>query len=548
MENAEEIQLVLERYSRLKPKEIPEELEEYLTFVAKTGDTVFKWPLIQHLFREKLMNVITEFHDTTPSISDNIPHYPNVDPFNFEIMKKMLIERMESFPSAPFTVQRICELLTEPRKQYSRIDKFLRAIEKNILVVSTLEPGRRRHESENGESMDSTMNGDLSGEGHVDVGGDEEHNDVVLRSNAEMNINVDEVHKENDDLHLENSDEIEIPLEKLEPEVNVMTVDPLATDEPESKTVEDNSNEIIAVVTEPTVTIQEPSENEEATKIEITEKIPPPHDTILESESSPEIAPKENEEAVTDTKTDETQVEDIEEDKEVSPKTQIIEQVEFEKEGIDEKNSQDPTEAERALIKRSADETDTQIDASDHEMNTKKVKVNDGEVLDQPNTATEQITETPLEEISVQESLETEKQSLIDIPPIITTIPTNDEPIQSVVFLSSGTDIEKEETTQEHIDAQLESSVMTSPASAVTETVVENLPLPPVETIVSESNIVMEPIVEDPIPVVAEDDNMKVDAPPTMVNPENKMQTDEVDETTTNAMDVDECSADLMDQ
>lgn len=48
-------------------------------------------------------------------------------------MKSSLLERLEMFNAAPFTIQRLCELLTDPRKQYSRIDKFMRALEKNIL-------------------------------------------------------------------------------------------------------------------------------------------------------------------------------------------------------------------------------------------------------------------------------------------------------------------------------------------------------------------------------------------------------------------------------
>lgn len=62
-----------------------------------------------------------------------IPNYPNVDPFNYETMKTSLLERLDQFNAAPFTVQRLCELLIDPRKQYSRIDKFMRALEKNIL-------------------------------------------------------------------------------------------------------------------------------------------------------------------------------------------------------------------------------------------------------------------------------------------------------------------------------------------------------------------------------------------------------------------------------
>jgi serine/threonine-protein phosphatase 4 regulatory subunit 2 len=98
-----------------------------------------------------------------------LPQYPNVDPFNYETMKKMLIERLESFSAAPFTIQRISELLSDPRKQYSRIDKFMRAVEKTILVVSTVPPGRHRSESENGDSLDSALNGEFSSEVNVDI-------------------------------------------------------------------------------------------------------------------------------------------------------------------------------------------------------------------------------------------------------------------------------------------------------------------------------------------------------------------------------------------
>uniref|UniRef100_U5EPQ0 Putative serine/threonine-protein phosphatase 4 regulatory subunit 2 n=1 Tax=Corethrella appendiculata TaxID=1370023 RepID=U5EPQ0_9DIPT len=177
MDNPEEILQSLERFTKLKQKDIPRELDEYLAFVARTGDTVYRWSIIKQLFREKLMNVITDFHDSTPSVTD-LPIYPNVDPFNYEVMKRTLLERLDAFNSAPFTVQRICELLTEPRKQYSRIDKFMRAVEKNILVVSTQEPGRRRSDSENenGDSLDSIVNGDL--EVNVDIDMDNESFDA----------------------------------------------------------------------------------------------------------------------------------------------------------------------------------------------------------------------------------------------------------------------------------------------------------------------------------------------------------------------------------
>jgi len=39
---------------------------------------------------------------------------------------------------APFTIQRLCELILEPRKQYGRIDKFIVAVERLLVVTSTI--------------------------------------------------------------------------------------------------------------------------------------------------------------------------------------------------------------------------------------------------------------------------------------------------------------------------------------------------------------------------------------------------------------------------
>lgn len=65
-------------------------------------------------------------------VSD-LPQCPNVDAFNYDNLKSSLLEKLDLFHAAPFTIQRLSELLTEPKKQYSRLDKFMRALEKNIL-------------------------------------------------------------------------------------------------------------------------------------------------------------------------------------------------------------------------------------------------------------------------------------------------------------------------------------------------------------------------------------------------------------------------------
>lgn len=151
MENLEEVLQALDEFQKMRPSVIPQELEDYLCWVAKTGDPVYQWPLIKTLVREKLTRVMTDFYESCTTLE--ITPCPNVDHFNYDTMKSNLLERLESFANAPFTVQRICELLTAPRKEYNRVDKFMRAIEKNILVVSTREPGPISRRSETGDGM-----------------------------------------------------------------------------------------------------------------------------------------------------------------------------------------------------------------------------------------------------------------------------------------------------------------------------------------------------------------------------------------------------------
>ncbi|KAF8911074.1 PPP4R2-domain-containing protein [Gymnopilus junonius] len=53
-------------------------------------------------------------------------------------MKENIFAQLDQFEgSPPFTIQRLCELCLEPKRQYKSIGKYLRAVEKSILVTST---------------------------------------------------------------------------------------------------------------------------------------------------------------------------------------------------------------------------------------------------------------------------------------------------------------------------------------------------------------------------------------------------------------------------
>ncbi|XP_014239017.1 serine/threonine-protein phosphatase 4 regulatory subunit 2 [Trichogramma pretiosum] len=221
MENPEEVLHALDEFQKVRPSEIPRELEDYLCWVARTGDPVYQWSLVKALFREKLVKVMSEFQENCPTL--DLAPCPNVEQFNYDIMKRTLIERLESFSNAPFTVQRICELLTTPRKEYNRIDKFMRAIEKNILVVSTREPGPLGRRSENGDSL---VNGSLEDESlhHGQTSNEVDMDNWVKDCTTSVPLQT----PDSNDLSVENGmNSTNKQLEKMEQQVS--SINPLAS-------------------------------------------------------------------------------------------------------------------------------------------------------------------------------------------------------------------------------------------------------------------------------------------------------------------------------
>ena len=145
-DDLEEVLMELNAFDRQHTKEwkekvptmlIPPLLEGYLQFVAKGGNTHFSWSNIKGLFKAKVNQVVTEFYSESPT--DELPAVPNVESFDYSNVKEKLFQKLDTFIGIPFTIQRLAELLTSPKRHYRRTDKFLRALEKNMLVVSTVE-------------------------------------------------------------------------------------------------------------------------------------------------------------------------------------------------------------------------------------------------------------------------------------------------------------------------------------------------------------------------------------------------------------------------
>lgn len=128
-------------------------LEQFLCHIAKTGQPMIPWSQFKTYFMFKLEKVMDDFHAATPE--QRGPHNPNVEYVPFEEMKKRILKIVDGYNGIPFTIQRLCELLMDPKRNYTGTDKFLRGLEKNIMVVSCIYPTSEK----NGASSVNRMNG-----------------------------------------------------------------------------------------------------------------------------------------------------------------------------------------------------------------------------------------------------------------------------------------------------------------------------------------------------------------------------------------------------
>ncbi|XP_046896588.1 serine/threonine-protein phosphatase 4 regulatory subunit 2-A-like [Hypomesus transpacificus] len=151
-----EIDTVLEAFKDFEKKgerETCPVLDQLLCHVAKTGETMIPWTQFKSYFLFKLERVMDDFQSSTPD--QRSPANPNVEYIPFKEMKERILKIVDGYNGIPFTIQRLCELLTEPKKNYTGTDKFLRGVEKNVMVVSCVCPTSEK----NGSTSINRMNG-----------------------------------------------------------------------------------------------------------------------------------------------------------------------------------------------------------------------------------------------------------------------------------------------------------------------------------------------------------------------------------------------------
>ncbi|GAA57287.1 serine/threonine-protein phosphatase 4 regulatory subunit 2-A [Clonorchis sinensis] len=132
-------------FEKDKPNNIPPVLEDYIRQIARNGQTMIPWiyikPLLLHKFNKVVDGLLSD-----SGASDSMA----VSPVTAELRQRVY-DTLKRLDGIPFTIQRICELLENPFRHYSRPDKYLRGFEKvmqitahsNIkvcMVVSTVDP------------------------------------------------------------------------------------------------------------------------------------------------------------------------------------------------------------------------------------------------------------------------------------------------------------------------------------------------------------------------------------------------------------------------
>jgi len=129
----------LKDFANAESKQLVEELEEILDDVAKTGQYIYPWHFMKPLYACKLDQVTSQFLTASPPLNnDGTEDEQELN--NLKEFRDKLLQMFDKFVCAPFTIQRVSEMLTEPRKHYKSTAKFFRGLEKNILVVSTIDP------------------------------------------------------------------------------------------------------------------------------------------------------------------------------------------------------------------------------------------------------------------------------------------------------------------------------------------------------------------------------------------------------------------------
>lgn len=128
-----------------------EEVKSVIQVMAATGKYWHDWDKLKGMLSFHLKQVLSDYPESKLTIEQQQSSLGESLP---ELVKR-LDDALNSFAEGPpFTLQRLCEILLDARNIYSKLSKLVLALEKNLLVTSTLTISSNPHTIENATEAD----------------------------------------------------------------------------------------------------------------------------------------------------------------------------------------------------------------------------------------------------------------------------------------------------------------------------------------------------------------------------------------------------------
>eukprot|EP00903_Cladosiphon_okamuranus_P010622 g10045.t1 len=123
--------------SPTNPPSIPSDLEGVLREIAVVGVPYYGWGGLKELLATRMVQAV----DALQKDSGFLRAAGGKD---YQQRRDELVASLRSFDAAPFTLQRLAEVLQDPRRQYSTTHKLINGLERLLSVSTTLPTAPRK--------------------------------------------------------------------------------------------------------------------------------------------------------------------------------------------------------------------------------------------------------------------------------------------------------------------------------------------------------------------------------------------------------------------
>ena len=93
-----------------KAPDVPQQMEAVLQEISRVGVPYYTWALLRNLVLAKMLSVLDAYNEQ---------YGYNTQFGSFAERRTRIVEALRSFDGAPFTIQRLVEVISAPQKQVS---------------------------------------------------------------------------------------------------------------------------------------------------------------------------------------------------------------------------------------------------------------------------------------------------------------------------------------------------------------------------------------------------------------------------------------------